>query len=66
MSLESPSKLQSRSMSGISLLEYIIVLALLGVIFLSYYDQLQPKSSQFYSEITDGLETMYPSGYYSS
>ncbi len=63
----SPEHMRSvSSMGGVSLLEYIIVLTLLGVIVLSYYDQFKPKSSQFYSEVIDGLEEMYPAGYYSS
>ncbi len=52
------------SQQGVTLLEYIIVVLALALLFMTYYAQFAPKSSAFYSDIVDGLNNLYPRGYY--
>ena len=51
---------------GISLLEYTIVVGILAILLMSYSSLFTPKSSQFYSDVIDGLDQLYPQGYYQS
>jgi len=56
-------KLKVNYNSGATLLEYAIVIVFLG--FVAYFASLQfaPKSSQFYSQSTPGLNKEYPTGF---
>ncbi len=50
--------------TGVTLLEYVVVVSALGLLFVSYYYKFAPKSSAYYSDIVDGLDALYPRGYY--
>jgi hypothetical protein len=55
-----------KSEEGLSLLEYAIVVGILATLLFSYSNLFTPKSSQFYSDVIDGLDQLYPQGYYQS
>jgi Flp pilus assembly pilin Flp len=55
---------RARQVAGVTLIEYLIVVVALALLFLTYYSQFAPKSSAFYSDIVDGLNNLYPRGYY--
>lgn len=51
---------------GVSLLEYAIIIAILGAVVLGVYQEFVPRSSSFYSDVADGFSEVYPKGYWSS
>ena len=48
---------------GVSLLEYMIVVVVLGVVLYFISLEFKPKSQSFFNDVTPGLSVEYPIGY---
>ena len=51
---------------GMGLLEYVIVLALIGLVIYSYSDLVGPASLDFYNDASNGLAQPLPSPFWES
>jgi len=54
------------NMAGVTIMEYAIVLAAMGLLLYGAVSNIPSKTSQYYSDVTDGLEAIYPRPYWSS